>query len=804
LITPKDRTLQLISFSFDGFGANLYPSILSGAELVLVKNSVRTDYMRVSKLIKEKEITNMSIVPSMYREILKNSINGELDSIRFVVLGGEESDGELIFNSRDKYPNILLANEYGPTENTIASTCFVGMTPEDTKKIGCPIDNTKAYIIDKHNNMLPSYVLGELCVMGEGITRGYLNEPALTKERFIQCPFAPGRIMYKTGDLARKLDDGSIEFFGRIDNQVKIRGFRIELGEIEDKLLKHNNIKAAVVVAREDANGNKHLCAYFVPVGKYIKGHDLRDYLFKVLPDYMVPTYFIQLDKMPLTPNGKIDRGALLNKELKKEVNLDFSLPTNEVEVKLVEAWQEVLGIKNIGIDDNIFEYGVDSLTIMRVLANVLKYSWDITLQDFYECQTIRKLSNKILGNYIAGTYEEAAVASSIITLDQRKKSSPITGRRELKNILLTGATGFLGTHLLGSILENTQASVYCLVRGENGSSAENRLLRRLEFYFGDKYNSLINKRIFVLTGDIICERLGLSFKEYLSLSREIDTVIHTAALVKHFGSYSDFEKVNVLGTGRIIDFCNLSGAKLKHISTVSVSGDLFEQNGENILFTENDFNIGQNLGGNVYLKSKFDTEKMILESARKGLDISIFRVGNLTGRYSDGLFQSNIDDNWFYGLLKFFITLKTISTDIYEWRVELTPVDICANAVLELTKLYDCKTKIFHLFNDNKVKMGDIVKVFDSLESNITVVDSESYRKKIEQIANDVNSKDILIGIVNVSNQNKTFNTASSTEVSCKITKSILKQLGIEWPEVDHEYLKRLFQYMLTIGFIS
>ena len=365
-------------------------------------------------------------------------------------------------------------------------------------------------------------------------------------------------------------------------------------------------------------------------------------------------------------------------------------------------------------------------------------------------------------------------------------------------------ATGFLGAHILKSILDDTQATVYCLVRETGNDYAEKRLIKRLKYYFGNRYNSLFNRRIFVLSGDITLEKFGFDNNRYVDLSKKVDVVIHAAAIVKHFGNYSEFENINIKGTQKIIDFCMLSGARLNHISTISISGDLFEQKNKGITFTEKDFCVGQNIGDNVYVKSKFIAEKKIFEAVNKGLNASIYRVGNLTGRYSDGFFQNNIDDNRFYNMLKFFISVGTIPNDIYYREVELTPVDICAKVILELAKLDNGQISVFHVYNNKNVIMKEIIAVFNSFGKNVIVVDNKSYQEYIEKIINDDTKNKMLIKVINDLYKDSINNTASFVEVSCKITEEILRRLGINWPDINKEYLEKVFKHMKKIGFIS
>ncbi len=251
-------------------------------------------------------------------------------------------------------------------------------------------------VVDKYNNLLPVGVPGELCISGVGVGRGYLNRPDLTAEKFIQNPHIQGERMYRTGDLTKWMPDGNIEYLGRIDNQVKIRGFRIELGEIENELLKHSEIKEAIVIDKVDKNGNKYLCGYIVSE-RELTVSELKEHLLKNLPDYMVPAYFITLDKLPLSANGKADRKALPEPDGSINTGVEYAAPANEIEEKLVSIWQELLQLEKVGINDNFFDLGGNSLSIIKMHTKIEEQNiGKIKVTDIFANPTISKLSEFI------------------------------------------------------------------------------------------------------------------------------------------------------------------------------------------------------------------------------------------------------------------------------------------------------------------------------------------------------------------------------------------------------------------------
>ncbi len=393
----NDRTLQLISNAFDGFGTNFYSSILSGGTLILPDAGHWRDFGFARRLIKELEVTNTSVVPSMFRAILDGAVSKDLESLRFVVLAAEKTDKELIMESKRLNPSIKLINEYGPTENTITTTSLMEMEPDQTSIIGSPIANNRIYILNKYGSLLPIGVQGELCIAGEGLARGYLGNGELSGEKFVYDPFYEGQRMYRTGDLARWTMDGNIEFLGRVDNQVKIRGYRIELGEIESKLKEIKQIIEAAVLLKENENGNKVLCTYFV-ADEHVEEKAMKEYLMMYLPDYMVPSIFVQLEKMPLNNNGKLDRRALESMKTVKAVKEVYEAPHNEVEKKIANVWQEILGVEKIGINDNFFTSGGDSIKAIQISAKLQKQSIKADVKDIFKFTTIKELSSHVKG----------------------------------------------------------------------------------------------------------------------------------------------------------------------------------------------------------------------------------------------------------------------------------------------------------------------------------------------------------------------------------------------------------------------
>jgi amino acid adenylation domain-containing protein/non-ribosomal peptide synthase protein (TIGR01720 family) len=400
-ITNKERILQFASISFDVAAEEIYPCITSGATLVL-----RTDEMLASvpaflQKCQDWNLTILNIPTAYWQQWMAELANTDLaipDSLRLVIIGGEQAHSEKVAIWQQKIDSLQLINAYGPTETTVTATIYkIPVNPSQAVPIGRAIANVKTYVLDQYLQLVPIGVTGELYIGGVNLAKGYLNHSDLTEEKFILNPFdhLKESRLYKTGDLVRYLPDGNIEFIGRIDDQVKIRGFRIEIGEVEAVLSQHPQVQQTAVIVCEDQPSNKRLVAYVVPKQEQVTTNELRRFLKDKLPDFMVPGAFVKLETLPLTPNGKIDRRALPapdTSSLTPETN--FLPPRNSVELQLTQIWSEVLGVQTVGIRDNFFELGGDSIIAIQIIAKANQANLKLTTKQLFQYQTIAELAN--------------------------------------------------------------------------------------------------------------------------------------------------------------------------------------------------------------------------------------------------------------------------------------------------------------------------------------------------------------------------------------------------------------------------
>jgi amino acid adenylation domain-containing protein len=437
-----DTLLAVTTLSFDIAGLELYLPLLVGARVVLASRETASDGKQLMARLEECNVTVMQATPATWRLVLESGWSGKRDLK--ILCGGEALPRDLanqlldfVGSAQSNDRSAALWNMYGPTETTIWSTINKVETREGSISIGGPIANTQIYILDRHLQIVPIGVPGELCIGGDGLARGYLNRPALTAEKFI--PTAMGERIYKTGDLARYQNNGKLECLGRIDHQVKIRGFRIELGEIEAVCAQHPLIEQVVVVAREDEPNNKRLVAYLV-LKIELAASELRQFLKAKLPDYMVPAAFVFMEALPLTPNGKIDRKRLpAPEQSRRDLPEAFVAPTSPVEKLLAGIWHQFLAVDKIGIHDNFFELGGHSLLATQVNSRLRKIlGIDLPLRIQFEAPTVAALARAIAAQFgNNGKLENIAQAMEKMSRMSAEEKKSLLNRKRASIVLM-------------------------------------------------------------------------------------------------------------------------------------------------------------------------------------------------------------------------------------------------------------------------------------------------------------------------------------------------------------------------------
>jgi len=395
-LNDKDTMLAVTTLSFDIAATEIYLPLIAGGRVVIASREVAADGVELARLLASSGATVMQATPATWRMLIDAGFQG--DSQLKVFSTGEALDRQLADQLLERCGEVW--NLYGPTETTIFSAAVRVTCGASPVAIGPPIANTRFYVVDQFMNPVPIGIYGELWIGGSGLAHGYLNRPELTAEKFVPDPFSdePGMRLYRTGDLMRYCEDGNLEFGGRLDQQVKVRGFRIELGEIEAALSRHDSVRTAAVVAREERPGEQRLVAYVVGNKNQPTASEWRAFLIQCLPEYMIPSVFVSLEELPLLPNGKLNRRALpIPDASRPELREVFAPPENPTQARLVELWQNVLGLNQVGIHDNFFELGGDSILATRLMSRLRRaFGIELPLRELFWKSTIFELASLV------------------------------------------------------------------------------------------------------------------------------------------------------------------------------------------------------------------------------------------------------------------------------------------------------------------------------------------------------------------------------------------------------------------------
>ncbi len=753
------------SIGFDLTVTTLFMPLIAGGTILICSNN----HEEIINIFRQDNVSIVKLTPAHLSII--NEANIKIKNIHTLILGGEAlktSDAKMITRLGNR---MKIFNEYGPTEATVGCMIYEYNAKDKTETvpIGKPADNVSIYILDKESKLCPLEVEGELCIEGDGLAQGYYHLDDMTQKVFVKNPVTGNR-MYKTGDIAKMGMDLNVRYIGRKDQQIKIHGNRIELEEIENIVKDEFDVKNAVATVQNVLN-TPNIYLYYVSDYEY-SDEVFQNRLKEVLPSYMIPFKYIKIDKIPINRNGKVVRKELplpevVIKEDKEEVSYQ-----NELEELLCKTWEELLNIKGIRPTDQILDYGVDSLNIIKCQVKLSNILGVIDIQAFYDYPVIRDFCNNI----------KKKSKKEEISVRELEKYQEVMPPQKIfleakEGIILTGATGFLGAHLLREFLLRKEIKkIYCIVRGMD---YEKRLYKRFLEYFGHEYDSLYNEKVLPIKGNIEEENLGLSEQELEQILPNVFKIVNAAAMVKHNGIVREFQRINVVSVESLIKLCLKYDLVLDHISTISVSG----QDGRKAL-TEERFYIGQDYQINPYIVSKFKAEYLILKAQdRKKLKANIYRVGNLTWRYADGKFQVNEKDNAFLMSIKNILDLGVYPSSFKKIELELTPVDVASHFIVSLMfHDLDIVNKVYHICHLDKVKLTTLI---NCLDVPLQEVDENTFSLKAKNFDTDENR--ILNEVYHFANMLK-------SKVDNRKTIEELESMGKKWPPISKEYLGYIF----------
>jgi amino acid adenylation domain-containing protein/thioester reductase-like protein/non-ribosomal peptide synthase protein (TIGR01720 family) len=817
------KILQRASSSFDASVWEIALSLIKGHSLIILpeNNDVQADDL--NNFIEKYECTLVQMTPSLIESFRLKSNR----LIEQIVVGGEALTLEQVAIINQSMPHALLYNVYGATESCIDATyCLVDKNKDDIT-VGKPLHNMQIHILDEYLNPIPIGCIGEIYIGGIGLARGYLNRSSLTAEKFIPNPFTnlAGSRIYKTGDLGRYRADGEIEYLGRIDHQVKIRGFRIELGEIESAIQSIAEVNQCVVDIKE-YNNHKRLVAYITSTviheaSDEAQKKDIIDRCKEIcrvkLPSYMQPNNVIILESLPLTSNGKVDRKTLpLPGD--REGLINYESPSNEQERLICDAFAKVLKIATIGVHDDFFMLGGNSIQTIHLVV-ILQTHFDIKIKDIFSLRTPRRLAlnsrfdKSIL---IKNLKQLQSLSTNIVNkhnkiddwgkekehrylknLETSWKQDFDFIKKPITNVLLTGSTGFLGCNILKQLLDLTDYRIVLLIRANSQQEAMTRIAKKFQFYFHKSLDSF-NSRILVIKADIEKENLDLSSLTYKTLVDQIDSVIHAAALVKHYGEWDNFYSANVQATINLLNLCKLTKLKDFHyISTCSVLSNGFISNVKGSMYSEDDLPNDLNLVDNVYVQTKLLAEREVVKYRNFNIKSSLYRTGNLAFISKNSQLQENSEDNAFLNWLKCLLNMKYFPIETN--KCEISPADFTAQAIVKLFDKKNLDNNIYHLFNPHLFDISDAFGKFQRLKL-MGVSINQFIDKIIQELDGRTVDSDLIVKFLLHQGwlDERIYTKSQPSKVLQERTNFILKQINFDWLPITQEVFEKCLNQLI------
>jgi len=808
---PDDKILQISSPTFDAWLHELGLAWFHGGALAPVVRSELDDISGMRLKMQGLGITIATLSPS-YLGLFGNA---EFPGLRMLMTMGEPP---VKANALHYSGRLTYINGYGPSENSVGS-CIGQITSQSTRMTaGRPLANTSVHILNKDRRPVPPGSTGTLWLGGRGLSPGYLNRPELTAERFVETP--EGRF-YNSGDLARWTQQGEIEILGRIDNQVKLRGQRIELEEIEHQISLHPGVLQAAVVIHGMADGTPGLYGFVClrPEASPIDNGEWRSFLAKKLPNYMIPAAITAVPGIPVSLSGKVDRKRLsadyLDRDMEEIASNDSAVgrltsPGNRIEKRIAEVWSDIFSGRTLHNEDNFFELGGHSLAAIHVV-NRLRQEFTCTINDLYEhpvladfaktCQPrhehIRDLLVKVKLDWQSYAAQlEANPNERIDGLNaaqqhycaRNKKYSGIDlePRNDYENILLTGATGYVGCYLLREMLKEGKRKITALIRGADHAAGRDRLHQVLAHYFGPEAGAELayHPGLQVLSSDLGQPNLGLDREQWTSLANRTQAIFHCAANVRHYGHYQEFHRDNISSVQHLLELAthNVDAPTDFHlISTTSVVGKPPESGFK--LFTEYDL-PNPDLSDNYYIRTKQEAERLVLAARGKLNNAGIYRVGNVVFATDDSNLQINLKDNAFFRLVAALIELGAVPKKV---EALFCHVDLVARAVLLLAETRALSNETHHIEHSQETSLAEFISSAFPLVTCDFGVFIDHLLKALDKPEQQQAFYEVLDGF-NLYGGQAPQVKAQYIELTSDRTNQLLKRLGLEWTDVSSE----------------
>lgn len=777
---PGNRSLLFLSINFDAAISDIGTALLSGATLCIETGSNLEIAQNLPDIIAKRKITYIDIPPSLLKILSPEQMP---DRLKTVVIGGESSAANTVKKWAEKF---RLINVYGPTEATIC-TSMVVCNPNtwDGPDIGSPIANVEYKILN-----------GELLISGVGLARGYLNQPDLTKEKFF---YLGTKRYYRTGDIVEK-EGKKIYFVGRKDRQLKIHGQLVAPEEAEAQLQSYEDVTRAAIILK-----NKELIAFVeFRKGKAEKASTLKKYLKRFLPSWMIPHRIIVLEKIPLNANGKIDYSKLKN-FIAQPVVKDIRIRThNGIAGQLKSIWEKALGRENIGINENFFSIGGDSLAALSVVTEARKYGINIPLGLLAKKSTIKTLvawykknKNKVVSDGMPAVRFEKDFA--VEKEWRRLFKAGVNLSQKNGSLFITGATGFLGIYLLKELLKKTDKNIYVLVRAADFKKAMEKISSTgarygVNFTFGEI------KRIRIVLGDVEQPRLGMFLKDWRKLTREVSDVYHCAAIVNMAKTYEELKSSNVDSVKEIVRFALIGNKKrVNYVSTLSVLVATDKNTG--ILLEDNDLSCVKIIYGG-YAQSKWVSERFLRQIPKESLGINIFRPGLLTGNSKTGIYS---DHDYLKMFIQGIIQLGSIPGGKHNSiTLDVTPVDYAAKAIAYISLKSQGDT--YHIANKGGFTLKMILDALKKLGINIKILPPGKWLTQMKSKELSQNESAAFMALCRLMPKEKDFEQLRSmdlfqaTNVNFDQTRSwqYLKYVPIIAPKPDANLLGKYIKLIL------
>jgi amino acid adenylation domain-containing protein/thioester reductase-like protein len=792
------RVLQFAALSFDVAFQETFTTLCTGGTLVLVDEWIRRDPPALVEFLHGRSVQRLFVPPLVLQAVAEcfTSSGALPGSLRDVVTAGEQLRiTPEIVSLFKQLEACQLHNHYGPTETHVVTALTLTGSPSKwplLPSIGRPIPNARIYILDGNQRPVPIEVVGEIYIGGVPLASSYLNRPELTAERFIHDPFSTGwqSRLYKTGDMGRWHSDGTIEYLGRNDHQLKIRGYRVELGEIEARLTAHPQVKEAAVIAREDTPGEKRLVGYVSLRDQSTSDvEQVREDLKAVLPDYMVPSLLVVLPNLPLTPNGKLDRGALLGSDLEGSVSRQYDPPRGEIEEAVAAIWRELLGLQRVGRQDNFFEVGGHSMLVVRALSKIShRFGVALRVTDLYKTPTIGQLATRIAKGM---AQEDQVDLSQEAVLDEGIAARPGSPCSPPKAIMLTGSTGLVGRFLLVRLLEDTEAILYCLIRGQSERQAFARLRATLSGW--SLWRNEYEQRIVAVPGDLRLLRLGLDDQAYEVILDNVDTVYHCATSMNHLETYAMAKPANVGGCRELLKLATQKRPmSINYISTLGIFAPTGSDTAS-VVREDSPIDHEKHLRSQGYSASKWVGEKIFMIAGERGIPCNIFRLGLVWPDSKQGRYD---ELQHYYRLFKSCL-VSGLGIRNYQPDMPPIPVDYVARAIAFLATQHSSGHGIFHISSSDQMVGGVFERFNEILDTALELLPFSEWISEMKRLHREGLSLPV-VPLIDVYDYEGSTRPAMA-RFDCTRTHRELEQAGIVAPTFDDALLRVALEGMFA-----